>query len=132
MEEKGYLLQKSVVYSIRVIPMLLALAALLNTTLSYFDIASPILSYIGGVSILPLAFLYLASFAFRFCAYHRMFLHYVTTNWLLNIYDYYIGIPVSNKGLLMIYVIVICLFMFLILYYHQKCRNRGEITGWIK
>lgn len=132
MEEKSYLLQKSVVYSIRVIPMLLALTAVLNTTLSYFDIVAPILSYIGGVSILPLAFLYLASYAFKFCAYHRMFLHYVTVNWALNIYDYYIGIPVSNKEVIMIYCILICIFMFLILYYHQKCRKDGEINGWIR
>ena len=110
---------------IRIIPMLLALIALLNTVLSYMYIDLPILSYIGGVSVLPLVFLYLSSYAFQFCEYHRMFLHYVTLNWVLNIYDYYIGIPLSDKELLMMYLIITGIFMFIILYLHLKeLKNR--------
>jgi len=105
---------------IKVIPMLLALTALLNTLLSYFYMEVPLLSYIGGVSILPLLFLYLSSYAFGFCSYHRMFLHYVSVNWVLNIYDYYIGIPLSDKELLMMYLIITGIFIFIILYLHQK------------
>lgn len=125
MEERK--LYKSVIVTIRVIPMLLAAVAVLNTTLSYFGIDAPILSYIGGVSLFPLVFLYLSSCAFRFCEYHRMFLHYVSVNWVLNIYDYYIGIPVSEKGIFMLYAIITCIFLFLILYYHQKCRKEGTL-----
>ena len=120
-------LYKLVVAVIRIIPMLLAAVALLNTVLSYFGIDAPILSYIGGVSLFPLVFLYLSSYAFKFCEYHRMFLHYVSVNWVLNIYDYYIGIPVSEKGILMLYAIITCIFLFLILYYHQKCRKDGTL-----
>jgi hypothetical protein len=80
----------------------------------------PLLSYIGGVSVLPLLFLYLSSYAFGFCSYHRMFLHYVSLNWVLNIYDYYIGIPLSDKELLLMYLIITGIFLFLILYLHQK------------
>lgn len=105
---------------IKVIPMLLALTALLNTLLSYFYMEVPLLSYIGGVSILPLLFLYLSSYAFGFCSYHRMFLHYVSLNWVLNIYDYYIGIPLSDKELLLMYLIITGIFLFIILYLHQK------------
>ena len=105
---------------IRIIPMLLALTALVNTILSYFGIDLPILSYIGGVSILPLLFLYLSSYAFEFCECHRMFLHYVSLNWVLNIYDYYIGIPVSDKSLFMMYMIITGIFLFIILYLHIK------------
>lgn len=100
--------------------MLLALTALLNTLLSYFYVEVPLLSYIGGVSVLPLLFLYLSSYAFGFCSYHRMFLHYVLINWVLNIYDYYIGIPLSDKELLMLYLIITGVFLFIILYLHQK------------
>lgn len=105
---------------IKVIPMLLALTALLNTLLSYFYMEVPLLSYIGGVSIFPLLFLYLSSYAFGFCSYHRMFLHYVSLNWVLNIYDYYIGIPLSDKELLLMYLIITGIFLFIILYLHQK------------
>ena len=102
------------VYTIKVIPMLLALTSLLNTVLSYFEIDAPILSYIGGISILPLLFLYLSSYVFRFCLYHRLFLHYVTLNWILNIIDYYWGIPVSDKSLFLLYMVITGIFLFLI------------------
>ena len=125
MEVKGNnrTLYKAVLGTLRIIPMLLAFVCLMNTTLSYFGIDAPVLSYIGGVSVLPLVFLYLSSYAFRFCSYHRMFLHYVLLNWILNIVDYYIGIPVSDKNLFLMYLIVTCIFLFIILYLKMRCRN---------
>lgn len=126
MEEKvNYTLHKWVLLILKVIPMILAFTALLNTILSYWDVDIPLLSYLGGVSLFPLIFLYLSSYAFQFCEYHRMFLHYVTLNWVLNIYDYYIGIPLSDKELLMMYLIITGIFMFIILYLHLKeLKNR--------
>ena len=126
MEESTYIkaLHKLLLLTLKVIPMLLALVCLLNTTLSYFEIDLVILSYIGGVSILPLIFLYLSSYAFRFCEYHRMFLHYVTLNWVINIYDYYIGIPLSDRNMLALYLIITCIFLFVILYLYLKSRKK--------
>lgn len=117
-------LYKLLLLTIKVIPMLLAFTALLNTTLSYFGIDWEMLSYIGGVSILPLLFLYLASYAFRFCEYHRMFLHYVTVNWGLNIYDYYIGVPISDRDMIALYLMITCVFMFMILYLYLRTRKK--------
>ena len=126
MEENviNYTLHKYNLYLLKVIPMLLALVHLLNTLLSYFDIDVPLLSYIGGVSILPLLFFYLASYAFRFCEYHRIFLHYITINWILNIIDYYWGIPVSDKELFLIYMVIAGVSLFLVLYLYLKTKNR--------
>ena len=104
--------------------MVLAMLAVLNTTLSYFYIDLPILSYIGGVSVLSLVFFYLASYVFKFCEYHRMFLHYITINWILNIIDYYFGIPVSDKGMFLIYMAITGIFMFVILYLYLKARKK--------
>jgi hypothetical protein len=64
-------------YLIKIIPIILAGITLLNTILSYVGIDTPILSYIGGISFLTLGFLYLTSYVFRFCSWHRMALHYV-------------------------------------------------------
>ena len=117
-------IHKLMLVTLKVIPMLLALLSLLNTTLSYFGIDLVIISYIGGVSVLPLVFLYISSYAFKFCEYHRMFLHYVALNWVLNIYDYYIGIPLSDRNLLAMYLMITCIFMFIILYLYLKSKRK--------
>ena len=113
---KSKALYKIELYLIKTIPMILSLIALLNTILSYFYIDVPLLSYIGGTSIFTLIFLYMSSIVFRFCRYHRMFIHYITINWILNIIDYYIGIPVSNKGMFLIYMTITGITLFTILY----------------
>lgn len=113
-------LHKLTIGVLKVIPMLLALVSLLNCTLSYFGIDLVILSYIGCVSLLPLVFLYLASFCFGFCSYHRMFLHYIVINDVLSSYDYYIGIPVTDVELFLINLILCGLFLFIILYLYLK------------
>lgn len=118
------LLYKAELYLIKVIPMVLSGIALLNTILSYFYIDVPLLSYLGGVSVLTIAFLYLSSYVFKFCAYHRMFIHYITLNWVLNIIDYYIGIPLDNKELFMMYMIITGIFLFIVLYLKFKvCKH---------
>ena len=118
------LLHKVLTLLIKVIPMVLALLAILNTTLSYFYIDLPVLSYIGGVSVLSLTFFYIASYVFKFCEYHRMFLHYITLNWILNIIDYYWGIPVSDKDLFLLYMSITGIFLFVILYLYLKSKKK--------
>lgn len=107
-------------YLIKTIPIAIALIALLNTILSYFYIEVPLLSYIGGVSLFELMFLYLSSYVFKFCIYHRLPIHYITINWLLNIYDYYIGIPLNNKNIFLMYMIIAGITILLILYFKFK------------
>lgn len=100
---KSKSLYKIELYLIKLIPGLLAGTCLLNTVLSYFGINVPLLSYIGGVSFFMICFLYLSSIVFRFCIYHRLLIHYVTINWALNIYDWYIGIPCSDRAAFILY-----------------------------
>ena len=99
--------------------MILAFTALLNSILSYFNIDLYILSYIGGISIFTIVFLYLSSYVFKFCEYHRMFLHYVVVTWIINTIDYYIGIPINDLEYLCLQMIIagISLFIILLLYY---------------
>lgn len=78
--------------------MLLAFITLLNSILSYFNIDLVILSYIGGVSLIPILFIYITSYTFKFCEYHRMFLHYIVVTWIINIIDLYIGISINDLG----------------------------------
>lgn len=101
---------------LKAIPMLLAACDILHTGLYYFGIDLPALSIIGGISLFTLVFLYLSSYVFKFCEYHRMFLHYVTVNNIISIidYKYEIGLPY------LLYIATIGLLLFGVLYFYLK------------
>lgn len=118
-------LYKIELYLLKIIPMLLAGLYLTNTILSYFGIDLVILSLLGGISSIPLLFIYISSFVFKFCLYHRMFLYYILFSDILAYYDMYIGIPLSNRGLFSLNLIIAGLFLFIILYLKFKvCKSQ--------
>ena len=119
---RNKVLYKVLLVTLRVIPMLLAFCAVCNNILCFFSIDVTIFSFIGGVSVLPLLFLYLASYVFRFCEYHRMFLHYILISDLLNIFDMFIGVPVSVRGLFGIHCLLVGGMLFGVLYLYRKER----------
>lgn len=113
-------LYKIELYLLKVMPMLLAAIYLINTVLSYYDIEVPALSHIGGLSLIPLVFMYLSSYVFRFCSYHRMFLHYIVVNDVLNLVDYYYTLPISDWELFIVHMSIAGVSLFIILYLYVK------------
>ena len=123
-------LYKIELYLMKIMPMLYALLSLLNTVLSYLDIDCVILSYIGSVSFITLLFLYITSYVFKFCEYHRVFIHYATITWILNIIDLYIGIPISDVAYLGVQLIVAGICLFTILYLYVKSNKKSSIEDY--
>lgn len=119
---KSKMLYKIELILLKIIPILMVVCSVSNSILSYLDIDVVILNYIGGVSILPLIFLYLSSYVFKFCEYHRMFLHYLLITDIINVYDYHIGFQLNDLEYLCLHMIVtvISLFMILYLYINRK------------
>lgn len=111
---------KALLLILKFIPMVTSACYALNILLAWMGIDAAIMSHICGMSLFPWVFILIATYVFRFCAYHRMFLYYILVNDLLNMTDYYIGIPVEVSGLMMIHLVVICVFLFLILYFYVK------------
>ena len=112
---------------LRIMPALIALVYLVNTVFSYMGIDLPILSYIAGISLIPIISMYISSYVFRFCSCHRMFLYYIALNNITNIYDLYIGIPISDRNLLVLHLIIAGIFLFMILYTHVKHHKKSAI-----
>lgn len=100
--------------------MIIALAYLINTVSSYLGIDLPILASIAGMSLVPLIFMYISSYVFRFCEYHRMFLHYIAVNDIINIYDWYIGIDISDRDLFVLNISIAGVSLFIILYLYVE------------
>ena len=74
---------------------------------------------------MTIIFLYISSYVFQFCAYHRMFLYYVFVSDATSYYDLYIGIPMDDRTLFMVEEIATGLFMFVVLY--LKIFRRHEL-----
>ena len=109
---------------LKILPMVMAGLYLINTFLSYFDIDWAIFSYLTGVGVIPWLFILIASYIFRFCEFHRMFLWYIMTNNILCWVDEEYGLPIPDRGFFVMHVAVAGVFLFLVLYFHQKCRRR--------
>ena len=122
-ESLSRVLYKAVIVAIKIIPILIATLFLVRSILSCIEVDVTWLSYLCGMSLIPLLFMYLVSYAFKFCTYHRMFLHYIVVNDAINYIDYYIGIPLQYHELLRLHIIIAGVFLLLIIYYHQKWKK---------
>lgn len=128
---RNKLLYKVEILVLKVLPMLLSLLYLIGTILNCFNIDVSLISYLSGVSLIPLLFMYLSSYVFKFCEYHRMFLHYIAFNMIINCLDWYIRIPLSNREFLVLFLVISCIFLFVILYLYLKSRSNEKYSNSI-
>ena len=110
--------------------MVLCALSFTDTILSYFDIEGNIISYLNA--LLVWLFLYLSSFVFHFCRWHRMFLYYLLLEGVINWYDYTYIIPLDLKNMIVLQLAIIMIFVSLGLYFHQHdkhpCRENCSKT----
>ena len=81
---------------VKYVPILIALITLIDVILYYFDIDFELINYIAGTSFLTMIPMYISSYIYKFCEYHRMFLHYIVVNKVVMMIDLYIGIPLGD------------------------------------
>ena len=109
---------------LKYIPILISLVYVLNTFATYVGIDIPAANNIAGMSLLTWIFIYIATIVFKFCSYHRMFLYYILIVDIINIIDYYIGIPISDFQLLMLHSIITGISLFIILFLYLKIKRK--------
>lgn len=129
-EKLNKVLYKIELYLLKVIPMIIAVLYFSNTVLSLLGYDYIIFSILGGMSILPLIFLYISSYVFKYCEYHRMFLHYVVLNDIITWIDYKYPINIDTKYFIVCHIIIFCIFLFIILYLklnHETKLNKTNI-----
>lgn len=106
-------LYKLEIVFLKALPFLMAGMYFLNTLLSYFNLDYEVFSYVAGVGLLPLVFLYISSYCFKFCNYHRMPLHYIVVNDVICWTDANFEIPTSDLEYLCVHMIAafLCLMV---------------------
>lgn len=99
-----------------------------NTILLFLGIDLAVMSLFAGVSLLTWLFLLLASFVFKFCAYHRTFLYYVLTIDVINWIDYLITIPISTYMILTIESIIAGITLIIALWLYVR-NNKKSVAS---
>ena len=120
---------------IKFIPVIQLTGMLLNNTLYYFNvikIASYVTDFIIGNSIITTFLLFVCSYLFNFCKWHRLIITANFINIMIANYDALFGIPITDMQLLCIYYIVAAIFIIVSTYIHIKQINNEHKTKSIK
>ena len=128
-------LYKIELHWIKIIPIVIAVLSFSDTVLSYLGYEGNSISYI--IALLVWLFLYLSSFVFKFCRWHRMFLYYILVEGIINWYDYEFIIPLSLRPMIAIQLCLAVIFISVGLYFHRHdklpCkRNCGKAPTRIR
>lgn len=122
-------LHKLLLVILKYTPIVNALGCLLNTVFGYFNIDLQVLSYICSMSLTTWLFIFVASIVFKFCFWYRMLLYYILVMDIISIIDYYIGIPLSDFNLLILYLTITGITLFILLYNHVKNTKKPITKG---
>ena len=95
----------------------------LYTILSLWGIDAVNIGYIADMSLLTWTFIIFSSFRFRFCYVHRLPLYYIFVNELITTIDYLFGIPLSDRTLLVIHILLIGILIESYSIYYLKKRR---------
>ena len=111
-------MKKLVLFLLKAVPVVGALCCALNSLLSYFGYDLVWTGYLFYV-VLLLAWLALARY-FRFCSFFFFLIYYILTAECVNIIDYLVGIPISDKGIFVLHCGIIGLTIILFTYCHVR------------
>lgn len=105
-------------------PITLALIDIIHTTLTYFEINTYFLNYLGGVSVIFLGLLFILSYLFRFCYLYRFPLYYILSTNLIALVDTHVGIPISDINMYRTYWIIFGIMMVVFIYKSVKNNDK--------
>lgn len=100
-----------------------------------FGIILQIVSHYLGLVLAPMLFMYISSYVFKFCNYHRMFIHYILIMNLMNVTNWYFRIPISNELYNGIQITITIAFLLLTIgmYLYKRrqlklCKEKGDLA----
>lgn len=107
---------------IKFIPAIQMAGMLLNNTFYYFDIDyfTYITDFTIGNSIITTFLLYVCSYVFNFCIWHRLIITANFINICIAIVDTIVLLPISNIQLLIIYYTISIIFISISTIIHIK------------
>ena len=116
-------LYKILIYVLKYIPFILALMETVFVVLNYYELPHYYLNVFGGFSICFIITLYLQSYIFQFCSWHRVPIHYVLLSNIIALIDDIVKIPLSDLNMMRMYFVLLVMFTMLFIYLKIKCNK---------
>lgn len=98
---------------IKYIPWVIGLYYLIVSILSCYGINVIALSSVFSIGVIAILLVICLSLILQFCIWHRLPLYYAAIIEVLNGIDYYLLIPIPNKLMLIIYLIIFGIFILI-------------------
>lgn len=120
-------MKKLFVLMIKFVPIIMMVGMLSTNLCCYFEVGlmwTNLFDFILGNSLLISILLYVCSYTFGLCSWHRLIITANLINITIASYDILFGIPISDLKLLALYYIVATVFILIILY--NKFFNKNE------
>lgn len=118
---------KTTVKLLKLLPMIMVVSYFLMLLLFYTADRYIVIPHVLGTVIAPLVFIYLISYVFRYCTFHRMFIHYYAFIQLLNVIGHYHWLPTDGETTTLIHdgvtiLFIICaVIMYVIKFRKAEC-----------
>lgn len=128
-KELNKTLYKFTLITLKFLPMCMAFSFMLNNICHNPTVN--LISHVVGSNLLYFTFLYLTSHVFKFCNYHRIFIHYIVVIQTISVIDFYIGIPISDVAIrgLCSTISVVFLIAAILMYIHKRLKNYSKVKN---
>lgn len=115
-------LYKLTIITLKFLPIVMASAFMISDIIHITIVQ--IICHIIGLNVAQFLFIYLTSYAFKFCNYHRIFIHYLVLIETINVIDWYIDIPISDKAMQIIHIVISVVFIVIAvkMYYNKNIK----------
>lgn len=99
--------------------------------LNYYELPHYYLNVFGGFSICFIITLYLQSYIFQFCSWHRVPIHYVLLSNIIALIDDIVKIPLSDLNMMRMYFVLLVMFTMLFIYQESKFEHLSDCAEQI-
>jgi hypothetical protein len=117
------------IFTLKILPAVMASSYLIELISTLLGFGTQVLVNFIGMIAAPVLFMYLASYVFKFCEYHRMFIHYVLIIEILTTAKWYFPLIVTGQILLNVtFVLSVLLIIGIILFNIAKIYKKKRRT----
>lgn len=119
---------KTTLILLKVLPIIMVIAYFLMLVCFYHFPTLMVVPHLLGTVGAPLAFIYITSYVFRFCAFHRIFIHYYAFINVLNVTHHYFANKLNYDLVTFLHETgtIIFLVSAVIMYIHKYKKDKCE------